>query len=108
MAISDANWRVRKRFLDQLMAITDCSPELFVGEILEGFVLRLRDTEPTVRVKAIQLIPEFFSHKNCNADKIRELVTDEVIAELVKDENPEVREATSGSILHIFEKLEHP
>jgi len=105
MAISDANWRVRKRFLDQLMAITDCSPESFVEEILEGFVLRLRDTEPTVRVKAIQLIPEFFSHKNCNAAKVQELITEEVISSLVKEEYPEVREAISGSILHIFQKL---
>jgi len=108
LVISDANWRVRKRFLDQLLDITDYAPESFVGEILEGFVRRLNDTEPTVRVKAIQLIPKFFSHKNCRADKVRELVTDEVISTLVNDEYPEVREATSGSILHIFEKLEHP
>jgi len=108
LAISDANWRVRKRFLDQLMEITDHAPESFVNEILEGFVRRLKDTEPSVRVKAIKLIPEFFSHKNCNAIKVRELVTEEVISTLVKDEYPEVREATSGSILHIFEKLEDP
>jgi len=108
LVISDSNWRVRKRFLDQLMDITDYAPKSLVGEILEGFVRRLNDTEPTVRVKAIQLIPEFFSHKNCSADKIRELVTDELIAKLVKDEYPEVREATSRSILHIFEKLEQP
>merc|ERR1719334_1245722 len=108
LVISDANWRVRKRFLDQLLDITDYAPESFVGEILEGFVRRLNDTEPTVRVKAIQLIPKFFSHKNCRADKVRELVTEEVISKLVNDEYPEVREATSGSILHIFEKLEHP
>jgi len=108
-AISDANWRVRKRFLDQLMEITEVAPEAFVGaEILEGFVRRLKDTEPSVRVKAIKLIPEFFSHKNCNAIKVRELITEEVISALVKDEYPEVREATSGSILHIFEKLEDP
>jgi len=108
LAISDANWRVRKRFLDQLMEITDYAPGAFVNEILEGFVRRLKDTEPSVRVKAIKLIPEFFSHKNCNAIKVRELVTEDVISTLVKDEYPEVREATSGSILHIFEKLEDP
>jgi len=105
LAISDSNWRVRKRFLDQLMEIADYAPESFVGEILEGFVRRLNDTEPTVRVKAITLIPEFFSHKNCSAVKVRGLVTEEVIGMLVKDEYPEVREATSGSILHIFQKL---
>jgi len=108
LAISDANWRVRKRFLDQLIEIVNFAPETFVNEVLEGFVMRLQDSEPSVRVKAIKLIPDFFSHKNCNADRVRKLVTDEVISTLVKDEYPEVREATSGAILHIFGKLADP
>merc|ERR1719334_912571 len=75
---------------------------------MEGFVRRLKDTEPSVRVKAIKLIPDLFAHKKCSADKVRTLLTEDVISGLVKDEYPEVREATSGSILHIFEKLEDP
>jgi len=109
LAISDANWRVRKRFLDQVMEITDVAPKNFVNEeIMEGFVRRLKDTEPSVRVKAIKLIPDLFAHKKCSADKVRTLLTEDVISGLVKDEYPEVREATSGAILHIFEKLEDP
>merc|ERR1719334_1510941 len=91
------------------MEITDVAPIKFVNEeIMEGFVRRLKDTEPSVRVKAIKLIPDLFAHKKCSADKVRTLLTEDVISGLVKDEYPEVREATSGSILHIFEKLEHP
>merc|ERR1719334_1580170 len=91
------------------MEITDVAPIKFVNEeIMEGFVRRLKDTEPSVRVKAIKLIPDLFAHKKCSADKVRTLLTEDVISGLVKDEYPEVREATSGSILHIFEKLEDP
>jgi len=107
--IDDSNWRVRKRFLEFLVEITDVAPPAYINNyVLPGFVRSLQDHEPSVRVKAIKLIPEFFSHKNCNPDKVREKITEEVIDSLVKDEYPEVREATSGSILHIFEKLADP
>jgi len=107
--IHDSNWRVRKRFLEQLMEITNAASAPFVNNhVLPGFVRSLQDHEPSVRVKAIKLIPEFFSHKNCDPERIREKINDEVIGVLVKDEYPEVREAVSGAILHIFEKIADP
>jgi len=102
--INDANWRVRKRFLDQLMDLINATDADFVNSnILPGFCRRLGDAEPTVRVKAIQLLPEFLDHKNTNKEKIKELITMDIIRGLVKDEFPEVREATSGSLLSLFE-----
>lgn len=73
------------------------------ANILPGFCRRLGDAEPTVRVKAIQLLPEFLDHDNTNKDKVKELITMDIIRGLVKDEFPEVREATSGSLLSLFE-----
>lgn len=102
--IKDGNWRVRKRFLDKLIELANSTNAGFLNaHILPGFCRRLGDAEPTVRVKAIQLLPEFLGHKNTNQDNVKELITLEIIRTLVKDEFPEVREATSGSLLSLFE-----
>jgi len=98
--VKDENWRVRKRFLEQLIPIANNSPDHFLnGEVLMGYVGRLQDTEPSVRVKAIRLLPEFLPL--CNDASIGKHLTKEIVTELVKDEYPEVREAISASFLYI-------
>jgi len=104
--VSDENWRVRKRFLSQLMDIAKNAPEKFLNqEVLKGFVARLKDSEPSVRVQAIRLLPEFLPL--CKDEAVGKELTKEIVADLVKDEYPEVREAISKSFLYIGPALKH-
>jgi len=64
-----------------------------------GFVGRLKDQEPSVRVKAIRLLPKFLPL--CVDEAVGKYLTKETVTELVKDEYPEVREAISASFLYI-------
>jgi len=98
--VNDENWRVRKRFLAQLIEIANNCPDKFRNEhLLRGFVGRLKDTEPSVRVKAIKILPEFLPL--CDEEAVAKEVTADVVTELVEDQYPEVREAISSSFLFI-------
>lgn len=98
--VSDENWRVRKRFLAQLIEIATHCPAKFRDEhVLRGFAGRLKDTEPSVRVKAIKLLPEFLPL--CSEERVGKEVTAEIVTDLVEDQYPEVREAISASFLFI-------
>jgi len=59
----------------------------------------LKDQEPSVRVKAIRLLPKFLPL--CVDEAVGKYLTKETVTELVKDEYPEVREAISASFLYI-------
>jgi len=101
---NDQNWRIRARLLAALPEMASTAPSEFINnEILPHFVNCFLDPEALVRVEAIKMAPEFLSHQSFLPEKIKELVTQSLIMELVKDEFPEVQKVTSGAVLDILE-----
>jgi len=109
LVMNDGNWRVRSRFLDRLLEIAKASNAEFLnGELLPGLARRLEDVEPSVRVKAIKLLPSFFALEHCSAAALEQHIDMKLVNKLVKDEFPEVRDAMSGSLLPLVKKLPVP
>jgi len=106
LVVNDGNWRVRMHFLERLIQIGKNSrPEFLNAYVLPGLVRRLEDAESGVRVKAIESLPEFFALEACDTKKVNEVINLDLIRKLVNDEFPEVRDAMSGSLLSVFDKL---
>jgi len=80
----------------------DTSPEYFINdEILPHFVECFFDGEPMVRMAALKMAPELFSHRKLNPKKIKEVVTHQLIKAILEEEFSGVREAAAGAILDI-------
>jgi len=102
-ATKDNNWKVRKCFVENLLNLVDVSPEKFIEEIiLPGFVDRLGDAEPTVRVEAIKQLPKFLAHPKVDTAACNKAIKFDGIRTLIKDQSHEVREAVSASLLPVM------
>merc|ERR1719419_1391253 len=60
------------------------------------------DVEPMVRLAAIKIAPELFSHRKLNPNDIKEVVTPLSIKKMMEDEFSEVREVTAGAVMDII------
>lgn len=101
--MTDIDWRIRKKLLAELMEIVDKAPEYFINvKLLSHFVDCFFDVEPLVRLAAIKIAPELFSHRKLNPNDIKEVVTPLSIKKIMEDEFSEVREVTAGAVMDII------
>jgi len=102
----DINWRIRIRLLKDLMEIVTAAPPQFINDgLLPLFVQCFRDQELQVQIEAFKKAPEFFSHEKLKLTKVRLLMTQELIMDLVENENATVREAASEALPDILKVI---
>jgi len=102
----DIDWRIRIRLLKQFMSMVNSAPGQFTNDgLLPLFVECFQDQETLVKIEAMKQAPKLFSHKKLNLKKIRELMTQKVIMDLVENENATVREAAAEALPDIFNEM---
>jgi len=104
--LCEDNWSVRRNLLLQMMDIIDADGTwTIVDDILPFFVSALTDTEPSIRLVALELVPKYISLWNITTEKVKEFMTRDLIKLLLEDEKLVVREAASGVIMDMLWKI---
>merc|ERR1719204_726899 len=102
----DINWRIRIRLLKEMMEIVSVAPAQLINDcLLPEYVKCFQDQEMLVKIEAIKHAPAFFAHERLILRKVKVLMTQKIMMDLVENENVKVREASSGALPDILKVI---